>query len=179
MIKSISSELKKNRHAVYFILKMLGTYLLLQSLYDYVISPNTGVDSWLINLIISQVEGILLWMDYTLLQPDPQYTSHLGIYGTSGVVVGNPCDGLSLFILFASFLIVFNGKWWFKVIYILIGIALIHLLNVLRVLSLSLIVLHAPDSLDFHHSYTFTLFIYLIIFLFWMLRIKILNKKGI
>lgn len=179
MIKSILSELKKNKQAVYFILKMLGVYLLLQGTYDYVLSPSTGIDPWLIQLIISQVEGILLWMDYTLLQPDPQYTAHLGIYGTSGVVVGNPCDGLSLFILFASFLIVFKGKWWFKLIYITLGIGLIHLLNVLRVLSLALIVLYSPDSLDFHHSYTFTLFIYLVIFLFWMLRIKILSKKGI
>ena len=178
-MNKIISELKQNKGAIFFIAKMLGIYFLLQVTYDKLLSPNTTIDSWLIDLIISQVEWILTTLDYALLIPDPQYTSHLGIFGTSGVVVGNPCDGLSLFILFASFLMVFNGKWWFKLIYIVLGIGLIHFLNVLRVLALALIVKYSPESLDFHHSYTFTLFIYLIIFLFWMLRIKIYQKKKI
>src|SRR5690606_9841133 len=104
---------------------------------------------------------------------------HMGIEGTLGVVIGNPCDGLSLFILFSAFLIVFEGKWWFKAIFIIVGIVLIHFLNVVRVIALAVIVKYSPESLDFHHSYTFTLFVYLCIFLLWMLRIKIYKLKKI
>jgi exosortase family protein XrtF len=176
MLKELLANLKENKKAVIFVASMLGIYLLLQFTYDYGISPNTSVDSKLIGLIISQAESILQFSGYELLIPDPQYGAHMGIEGTSGVVIGNPCDGLSLFILFTSFLIVFSGKWWFKILYILLGIGLIHLLNVLRVVALALIVKYSPESLDFHHSYTFTLFIYGIIFLAWMLRIKVYSR---
>ena len=175
-MKDLLANLKQNKKAILFVVSMLGIYLALQFLYDYVISPNTEVDSKLIGLIISQSESILQVLGFELLAPNPIYTAHMGIKDTVGVVIGNPCDGLSLFILFTSFLVVFNGKWWFKIIYILLGIGLIHILNVLRVVALALIVKYSPESLDFHHSYTFTLFIYSIIFLVWMLRIKIYSK---
>lgn len=178
MTNNLITDLKKNKQAIFFVAKMLGLYLALQLFYDYYLSPNTSLDKNLIHLIISQVESILTWLGYDLLIPNPQYSSHLGIANTSGVVVGNPCDGLSLFILFASFLVIFQGKIWFKFLYISIGILAIHFLNVFRVLALALIVKYSPSSLDFHHSYTFTLFIYLVIFLLWMLRIKIFKKKG-
>ncbi len=175
-MKDILASLKQNKKAVLFVLSMLGIYFGLQFAYDYGISPNTEVDSKLIGLIISQAESILQFSGYELLSPNPIYTGHMGIEDTSGVVIGNPCDGLSLFILFTSFLVVFSGKWWFKIIYILLGIGLIHFLNVLRVVALALIVKYSPESLDFHHSYTFTLFIYSIIFLVWMIRIKIYSR---
>ncbi|MFT6167653.1 MAG: exosortase family protein XrtF [Vicingaceae bacterium] len=175
-MKDLLANLKQNKKAILFVVSMLGIYLALQFLYDYVISPNTEVDSKLIGLIISQSESILQVLGYELLAPNPIYTAHMGIKDTVGVVIGNPCDGLSLFILFTSFLVVFSGKWWFKVIYILLGVGLIHFLNVFRVVALAIIVKYYPETLDFHHSYTFTLFIYSIIFLVWMLRIKIYSK---
>lgn len=179
MIKDLLASLKQNKKAILFVVSMLGIYLTLQLIYDYGVSPNTSIDANLIDLIISQAESILQVMGFQILEPDPIYKAHMGIKGTSGVVIGNPCDGLSLFILFTSFLIVFSGKWWFKLIYIGLGIGLIHLLNVLRVVALALIVYYSPESLDFHHSYTFTLLIYSIIFAFWMLRIKIYQRKNI
>lgn len=175
-MKEIIENLKQNKKAILFVGSMLGIYLVLQSLYDYVISPNTSVDSNLIGLIIVQSEAILEFLNYELLTPNPIYGDHMGIKDTPGVIIGTPCDGLSLFILFTSFLIVFSGKWWFKIVYILLGIGLIHFLNVLRVVALSLIVKYSPESLDFHHSYTFTLVIYAIIFMAWMLRIKIYSR---
>ena len=175
-MKDTLVTLKQNKKAILFVISMLGIYLGLQFLYDYVISPNTEVDSKLIGLIISQAESILQLLGYQLLTPNLIYTAHMGIKDTAGVVIGNPCDGLSLFILFTSFLIVFSGKFWFKIIYILLGVGLIHFLNVLRIVALAVIVKYYPETLDFHHSYTFTLFIYSIIFLVGMLRIKIYSK---
>ena len=132
MVKDLLASLKQNKKAILFVVSMLGIYLVLQAIYDFGISPNTEVDANLIQLIISQAEGILQVMDYELLTPDPTFDAHMGIKDTSGVVIGNPCDGLSLFILFTSFLIVFSGKWWFKLIYILLGVGIIHLLNVFK-----------------------------------------------
>ena len=179
MIAKLKDTYTKNKTAVLFIAKLLVLYLGLQAFYDYVLSPYTDVDQWLINSIISTAENGLILLGYELMQTNGIYAFHMGIAGTSGVVIGNPCDGLSLFILYASFITVFKGKWWVKSIFILLGIILIHFLNVGRVIALALIVKYYPDTLDFHHSYTFTLLVYAFTFSLWMIRIKISQKKGI
>ena len=174
---SIRNWYNSNKQPFIFVIKMVSVYLIMQLFYDYYLSPYTKVDSILINSIIAYSQKLLLFLNYELLVPDPAYQYHMGIYDTSGVVIGNPCDGLSLFILFTAFLIVFKGNYLFKIVYLLLGIFLIHLLNIIRVTGLALIVKYSPQSLDFHHSYTFTLFVYLFIFILWVLRIKIFKKK--
>lgn len=171
--------LQDNRKPLFFVLKLIALYISFQLIYDYILTPYTKIDFWLINSIINTAEGGLQLLGYDLLPSNSLYQYHMGIEGTLGVVIGNPCDGLSLFILFSAFLIVFEGKWWFKAIFIIVGIVLIHFLNVVRVIALAVIVKYSPESLDFHHSYTFTLFVYLCIFLLWMLRIKIYKLKKI
>lgn len=178
-MKNLLKLIKKNKKALTFVFSLLVIYLGLQGLYDYLLSPYTNVDRWLINGIIKNAEWGLTLLGYELLQPNGIYQYHMGIQGTSGVVIGNPCDGLSLFILYTAFVLVFKGKWWIKLIFIIPGILLIHFLNVLRVIALAMIVKYYPDSLDFHHSYTFTLLVYAFIFLLWMARIKFYKKKGI
>lgn len=147
-------------------------FFLFQLAYDYVLSPYTNIDAALINLIIHQTEAILQFSGYPILENTGEYLYHTGIANTSGVIIGGPCDGLNLFLLYATFILSFKGKWWAKSLWVLSGILIIHILNILRVSALALIVLYAPDQLDFHHSYTFTLAIYVIIFGLWMLRVK-------
>ncbi len=179
MKEKIIAFYKSNSEAVQFVIKLLVVYLILQGLYDYVLSPFTSVDQWLIGSIISTAEKGIQLLGYELLQSNGIYKYHMGIEGTSGVVIGNPCDGLSLFILYAAFVIVFKGKWWVKLLFIIPGIVLIHFLNVARVISLALIVKYYPDTLDFHHSYTFTLLVYAFTFLLWMFRIRFYKKRMI
>ena len=173
----IASTFKENREAILFVAKLLGLFLVLEGVYDYLLSPYTAVDNWLIGLLISQTETVLTVLGYELLEPNLAYTHHVGIAETSGVVIGNPCDGLSLFILYTSFLIIFSGKAWFKGLALTIGIFFIHFLNLGRIVCLALIVKYYPSWLDFHHSYTFTLFIYSCIFAMWFARVKIYQKK--
>lgn len=178
-LAQLKEELKKNQKAVLFVAKLVGLYLLLKGLYDYILSPYTKLDHWLINSIIGAAEWGLEALGYALLPTNSMYQYHMGIAETPGVVIGNPCDGLSLFILFTSFVVVFQGKWWVKLSFVVPGILFIHLLNVIRVIALALIVKYYPSTLDFHHSYTFTLFVYLCIFGLWMLRIKLYQSKKI
>lgn len=179
MIEDLKLWLSKNKPALLFVSKLLLIYLAFQLTYDYLVVPYTTLDYMLINSIIDSSESLLKLMGYSLIEKNQLYQYHMGIEGTNGIIIGNPCDGLSLFILFTAFLIVFKGKWWFKLIFTIGGVVLIHFLNVVRVVALALIVKYAPDSLDFHHSYTFTLFVYVCIFLLWVLRVKIYQSKKI
>ncbi|MBI3133416.1 MAG: archaeosortase/exosortase family protein [Bacteroidetes bacterium] len=85
----------------------------------------------------------------------------------SGVWVGDECNGFKLFSIFAIFVIAFPGSWKTKAWFIPMGMLLIHLANVIRVIALLLIYDAYPTALDFNHLYTFTVFVYSIIFILW------------
>jgi exosortase family protein XrtF len=96
----------------------------------------------------------------------------IGIDGSNGVWVGSNCNAITLFALFAVFIISYPGnqkhKWW----YLVLGMITIHLLNILRVAALAIIARNSPLSLDFNHTYTFTFLIYGYIFLLWMIWVS-------
>tara|TARA_R110002049_G_scaffold41162_9_gene124386 strand:- start:5209 stop:5748 length:540 start_codon:yes stop_codon:yes gene_type:complete len=173
MAGNIKAVLRKNKSGVIFMLKMVGFYGALLGVYEWYLSPYTNIDYLLIQQIISQGEWVLQTLGYEILPSSAFEPNLMGIVNTSGVIIGGPCDGLSLFILYSTFVLAFTGKWWMKGISIIIGIGVIHILNVLRVVALAMVVMYAPDQLDFHHSYTFTLFVYGVVFALWMLRIKV------
>lgn len=148
-------------------------YLSLYLLYQFVVKKYTWYDQKFIGQIIQGADFVLEKLGYTtfkvLQDRDMQV---IGIDGSNGVWVGSNCNAITLFSLFAIFIIAYPGqhkhKWWF----ILSGIIAIHLLNILRVVGLALLSLKAPEYLDFNHTYTFTFLIYGFIFSLWMLWIN-------
>jgi exosortase family protein XrtF len=92
-----------------------------------------------------------------------------GIDGSHGVWVGDSCNGLTLFALFAGFVFAFPGPVIKKLWFIPAGLVAIHLLNVLRVTALALIQYYAPQYLEFNHTYTFTIIVYGFVFALWYL----------
>lgn len=106
-----------------------------------------------------------------------RFEKHVGIENSSGVLIGPPCNAFSLFILYGGFLLAFPGQWKRKLLFLLSGILLIHLLNLARVVALILLAYHNPAVLEFNHSYTFTLIIYVCIFVLWMYWINLYSKN--
>ena len=156
-----------------FVLKGFGLYIAWFLLYDNWLLKDGFVDHFLIQHLVSATSLILDFIGYETFQ----YADAVGIDGTHGVLIGAPCNGIELFALFFGFIVIFPGKIIDKLIYIPIGLLVIHLLNIIRLVSLALVVLYSPDSLDFNHKYTFTIIIYGIIFLMWMLWVKKFSKK--
>ena len=171
--------LKENKAALIFIAKLALVFFALYFFYEEILSVHTSVNRDLIALIMQHSEKLLVLLGYDLLQTEGFYQYHIGIANTSGVVIGDPCNGMSLFVLFASFILVFKGKWWFKLISLFVGIFSIYLMNVIRIVGLCIVVKYHPESLQFHHSYTFTLLVYAFIFLLWVWRIRIYQRRRI
>mgnify|MGYP003683254303 FL=1 len=155
---------------------LLISYLIIYFMYKYLFVPHTGLDNYIIQSLL-QLSAYLLEHFHFDTFTDYQHAV-IGINGSSGVNVGYACDGLSLFLLFSIFILVFPGRNLFKALYILIGCLGIHLLNATRIAALAIIHLKEPSLLHFHHTYTFTILIYGIIFGLWVLRMNIFNKKG-
>jgi exosortase family protein XrtF len=148
-------------------------YLFLYILYQFVIRRYTYYDQRFIGSIIQSADLLLQWMGYTTFKVlQDRDLQVIGIDGSNGVWVGSNCNAITLFALFAVFIIAYPGsqkhKWW----YLVLGMITIHLLNILRVAALAIIARNSPLSLDFNHTYTFTFLIYGYIFLLWMIWVS-------
>lgn len=77
----------------------------------------------------------------------------LGIASTNGMRVGNYCLALQLWFFFAGIVLVFPAPLRHKLWFIPLGILLIHFMNVLRMVSLGGLLVHAPAYFDVNHYY--------------------------
>jgi len=168
----ISFSFKKNplfRFIFFFILLYSALYFVHEGL----IKEYTVWDQRFIAHIIVVSEKILNLAGYQTFKSlsDRDYQL-LGVDGTNGVWVGSGCNAITLFNLFLAFMLPFPGRQLHKIWYIPLSLLVIHLANILRVCILCIIALHAPQTLEFNHTYTFTFLIYLMIFYFWMIWVR-------
>jgi exosortase family protein XrtF len=88
------------------------------------------------------------------------------------------CNGLSVIILFVSFVIAFSGKIKPTVLYIIGGSLLIHILNVFRISLLCLLIYYFPSQQHFLHGVVFPLFIYGVVFILWIIWVNKFSKYA-
>jgi exosortase family protein XrtF len=101
----------------------------------------------------------------------------LGHTYSHGVWIGEPCNGVKIFGLFTIFVLSFKGDIKRKIIFIPIGIAILHFLNIIRIALLTYISATNPYILDFNHNITFQLFIYGSMLALWYLWITVFSLK--
>jgi len=171
------AALKQNRFLKFLVTSSVA-YLGLYLFYEFYIKKHTHVDLNFIRIIIRSSDTILHWFGYDTYTRlgDTDYPG-LGIDGSNGVWVGASCNALTLFCLFAVFILAYPGHQKSKIWFVPLGILTIHILNVLRVVALSLISKYKEEYLDFNHTYTFTFIIYCYIFFLWMLWVNKFSVK--
>lgn len=159
-----------------FLIVALIGYIIWKLLYDLIIFPYTKLDLVLINNYIKISKSILTIMGYSVYTGGERL---IGIDGTSGLWIGDSCDGMELFALFSIFIISFPGKNLNKILYCIAGICFIYFLNILRIVALAVIQVHTSrEWTEFNHTYTFTILIYSVIFILWMLWVKKFNGQS-
>lgn len=156
-----------------FVLTSATIYILLYLIYQFIVKSYTLYDQQFIGSIIQSTNAILKMLGYkTFMVLQDRDMQVIGIDGSSGVWVGSNCNAITLFGLFAVFIIAYPGHQKSKLWYLPAGIIAIHILNILRVVCLSVIAFYSPYSLDFNHTYTFTFLIYAFIFLLWVIWVN-------
>ena len=115
--------------------------------------------------------NILKSLGYNVLQEYPfdENFRTVIIDGVHGVWIGDPCNGIELFALFIGFVIAYPGRLINKLLFIPVGVVLIHIVNIIRVIALCMIDFYNSELLDFNHTYTFTITVYSFVFLLWYL----------
>lgn len=95
--------------------------------------------------------------------------------GARTISIADNCNGLELMVLYAAFIVIMPGNWKRKILFILFGIPLLHMVNLGRVTGLVGFHLKYPGMFDFAHHYLFKITIYGLTFLLWVWYLN--NKK--
>lgn len=88
------------------------------------------------------------------------------------------CNGLSVIILFISFVIAFSGKLKPTILFIIGGSLLIHILNVVRIALLCILMYYFPKQEHILHGVIFPLFIYGLVFILWIIWVNKFSKYA-
>lgn len=82
------------------------------------------------------------------------------------------CNAVSVIILFIAFVIAFSGKLKNTIVFILLGSALIYVLNIFRIVILCMAMYSFPEYQNFLHGVFFPLFIYGVVFILWIIWVN-------
>ena len=145
--------------------------------YQYYLSSfdaqKATVDSFT-QLVAEQSATVLSWFDsksYTMphLKEPCVKLFYKGKY-ISRIIEG--CNAISVLILFVSFVFAFSGKFKNTLVFILLGILLIHVLNIVRIALLCVGLYHFPEFEHILHGVIFPLIIYGVVFVLWVIWVN-------
>ena len=163
----------KYKSVIKFILTFLLVYGILTFVYKLYLDYSVGstyYPDYLTNLVAKQSDALLQSFGYeSQIEKHPDEPSmKLIINGKFVARVIEGCNSMSVIILFVSFIIAFAGKFKTTFFYILAGSVLIYIVNLLRIVILSVGLYHYPWRREELHAVIFPLIIYGMVFLLWM-----------
>jgi exosortase family protein XrtF len=145
--------------------RLLFLYIAWFVIYNLWLHPKETIDLLVIDNTISISSTVLKLFGFTVFTGADRL---IGIDGSSGLWIGDSCNGITLFAVFAGFILAFPGNAKSKLWYIPLGIVSIHLMNVVRIIVLAILDLHSRAWTEFNHTYTFTMIVYGYIFFLWI-----------
>lgn len=122
------------------------------------------------NLVAKQSDDLLHAFGYDshIAKHPHEPSMKLIINGKFVARVVEGCNSISIIILFISFVIAFAGKFKTTLFYILAGSVLIYVVNLFRIVILTVGLYHYPWRREELHTVIFPLIIYGMVFLLWM-----------
>ena len=150
--------------------------------YTCILKPSAGLDNWLTKItaqattaglnrfynngfvtepMVSEIEGI-----------KGVVTQYISLQNKFAVYIVPRCNGLELFAAYIGFLVCVPGTIKKKFAFVIFGVVLIYLVNVLRCCILAWLNLNKPEWSEFAHHYAFTTIVYVFIFMLWVLFMK-------
>jgi exosortase family protein XrtF len=164
-----------------FISTFFGVYILLTVIYKF----------YLNSFEINDVDGITSVVGHNVNQLMDLFNCDIKIFKS----IANPylevwynkrytlriiegCNAISVIILFVSFVVAFSGKFKTTLFFILFGIFIIYLLNVIRIALLTVLLFHFPEKEHILHGVLFPLVIYGMIFILWIIWVNKFSKYA-
>ncbi|WP_019946928.1 exosortase X [Hymenobacter aerophilus] len=155
-----------DRPQVRFLLLAAGFYLLWVLGYEHGLERAGRLDDALSRNLAVVAAGLLRVVGIAA-GTDPAGPTTVTMFGQAAVYVGNPCNGLVLYALFAGFVLAYPGSGRRRLWFIPLGLAAIYAINVLRIALLAINHTYWYHTVEFNHHYTFTFVAYGAILVLW------------
>lgn len=157
-----------NSPIVKFIAKALGFFAIWYLIYDLWLLPAGELDRWISLNIVMVGGGILEAFGFDVYA----FGRVIGIVEYPGIEIVDGCNGVAAIGLFLGFIFAYPGDWRNKLSFSLFGVSLIYMVNLLRIITLTITQAYYPSLFDFMHDYSTTTIFYLFIFLLWMIWVN-------
>ena len=174
-----------------FLVKALSFFIIWQIIYslflfdsqflDKILTTHVGESSVLVLNNFGPLSGFEAkqenWIDNyseeaVLAQSSAIYHNNIKV-----LHIANACNGLLLLVLYIGFIVCMPSKFMRKLKYIVIGIIILDLINILR--CVGLIYLHEYYNVyfEFAHHYLFKITVYAATFVIWIVYSRKINLK--
>ena len=174
LLPKVDSTLKS------FLIKIIVTISIWKLLYEIIFKPTRIPDAFFTNTISA---GVVWFSNLIKITSTPlNWVKHLynkptfcGIMqnGYCRLIIEDSCNGLELMLIYIGIIVLLPGKSILrKLLFIFGGILVLIAANIVRCTALLELIIYHPKYFEFNHHYTFTLFMYVIIFSGWLLYTK-------
>jgi exosortase family protein XrtF len=157
-----------------FLSKFLGIYLAGNLLYGVFVEHYEPRADPATREVAKESASLLMACGWETSIADDQAKPHTIIRNRNRnvLLVYEGCNGLNAAIIFVAFLVAFGPLKSKLLWFILIGLLIIHVVNLGRVTLLFWVAEEQPQYMYFMHKYFFTTILYVAIFLLWVVWIK-------
>lgn len=168
---------QKNKPFFLFLIKFVLSYGLLSFFY-YLYLNTYDVENFepdgMTTVVAKQSKSLLIFFgEDAEIEPHPKQASYKFYIKEKYVArIVEGCNAVSVMILFTAFIVAFSSTLKKTFLYILSGLLIIHILNVVRVGLLCMGFYYYPEYNDLTHDIIFPLFIYGVVFALWVLWVQ-------
>lgn len=172
--------LKEFRPAILFLVKFGLVFGVLSAVYSYWIKTYKGEPDPVTQLVSDHTVTLMRWSGMNVKQEPTAEESSTTIFidDFSAVRVFEGCNGVAVFILFIAFLFAFRLSG-FTFVFAAAGGLLIHFFNLFRIAGLAWIAVFRPEYMYFTHKYLFTLILYAVVFVLWVVFVRNWTAVGV
>jgi exosortase family protein XrtF len=174
---------QKNKPFFFFLLKFAGSYIVLSVLYSCYLSrfdeDKFETDGITIMVAKHSADFVNLTGNTASVMPHKSEACYRFFVNNALVLrIVEGCNAVSVMILFVAFICAFSTTLRRTALFILAGIVVLYVLNILRIGLLALCVYYYRDYKDVAHDILFPLFIYGVVFLLWIVWVTKLSGKN-
>jgi exosortase family protein XrtF len=164
-----------------FLFTFFGSYILLTFCYQFFLNSfEDGKADTVTRLVALNTEEVISWFYKAIrieeVANEPFFTVFFQNQNIVRIVEG--CNGVSVMILFVSFVLAFSGNVKNTLLFVFGGSLIIYILNVLRIAVLTILIYNFPGHVDLLHDIVFPMMIYGVVFVLWVIWVNKFSKYA-
>jgi len=173
----MNAIITKNKPVIKFLAIFSSSYILLSLLY-YLFLNTVSSPDFFTRSVSEQTINLLNLLDYETNSTTNLTNDFINLYvrGKNIAGISEGCNAVSIMILFLAFIFSFTKRLKPTLLFSLLGLATIHIMNIVRIVILVACLFHYPEYSEPLHDYIFPAMIYGVVFLLWMFWINSFQK---